>query len=92
MAFLQLNICEPLNRKWQEIAYGLGFSQNKIENIKAESINNQQKCLQMLGEWLREARNTGGRERNLKSLFVVLITVGHRREAEDLVEQFYKSK
>ena len=86
MDVVQKAIIDEVPQKWKEIATSLKFELNKIGKVEAKK-NDQEKCYEMLAEWLKYAKGSGELPRTLNTLYDALVDRDCRPEADKLVEE-----
>ena len=86
MDVVQKAIIDEVPQEWKEIATYLKFGQNKIGKIEAKK-NDQEKCYEMLAEWLKRTKGSGNLPRTLNTLYDALVDRDCSPEADKLVEE-----
>ena len=84
MRELQNKVIDEVPGKWRDIAIQLKFTLNAVEKIKGDS--DEERCLTMLGAWLRRNKHTGDLPRTRGSLYDALVNANCRDEADNLLE------
>ena len=85
---MQCVIVEELSGKWKDFANGLSFSANKVDNLESQYSKDKDRLMKTLDEWSRQAKSTGRKPRNAKTVYDVLVNMGCQQEATALLNKF----